>query len=177
MWKIVLHIYELIYEWHFSGEISKPVPNTGTLPTAENGNIRGNIRGKQTKLDFKWVAIFKRRFRRNKMSKTVCSFDVVFGWLVVFSIPSTAKSFRHLLSLTKDVKLDKYTVSTRNWTPGRRMALHHVTAALRKLHRLRRYWPIVPIELIPFCLPTFPKWEPIGYLNKRKYRGIVFCLF
>ena len=39
------------------------------------------------------------------------------GWLVVFNVPSTARSFReapHLLSLAKDVKLDKYTVPTGN---------------------------------------------------------------
>ena len=38
------------------------------------------------------------------------------GWLVVFNVPSTARSFRdgipNLLSLAKDVKLDKYTVPT-----------------------------------------------------------------
>ena len=60
------------------------------------------------------------------------------GWLVVFNIPSTARSFRgwhpHLLSLAKDVKLDKYTVPTGNRTPGRRMAVHYVTAEPRKLH-------------------------------------------
>ena len=38
------------------------------------------------------------------------------------------------MSLAKDVKLDKYTVPTGNWTPGRRMAVHYITAALRKLH-------------------------------------------
>ena len=40
------------------------------------------------------------------------------GLLVVFNVPSTARSFRdgipHLLSLAKDVKLDKYTVPTGN---------------------------------------------------------------
>ena len=40
------------------------------------------------------------------------------GWLVVFNVPSTARSFRdgtpHLQSLAKDVKLDKYTVPTGN---------------------------------------------------------------
>ena len=41
---------------------------------------------------------------------------------------------RYVLSLAKDVKLDKYTVPNGNWTPGRRMAVHYVTAALRKLH-------------------------------------------
>ena len=39
-------------------------------------------------------------------------------WLVVFNVPSTARSFRdgtpYLLSLAKDVKLDKYTVPTGN---------------------------------------------------------------
>ena len=40
----------------------------------------------------------------------------------------------HLVSLAKDVKLDKYTVPTGDWTPGRRMAVHYVIAALRKLH-------------------------------------------
>ena len=38
--------------------------------------------------------------------------------LVVFNVPSTARSFKdgtpHLLSLAKDVKLDKYTVPTGN---------------------------------------------------------------
>ena len=54
------------------------------------------------------------------------------GWLVVFYIQSTAKSFRdgtqHLLSLAKDVKLGFYTVPIGNWTPGRRMAVHYTTA-------------------------------------------------
>ena len=40
------------------------------------------------------------------------------GWLVVFNVPSTARSFTDstpiLLSLAKDVKLDKYTVPTGN---------------------------------------------------------------
>ena len=31
------------------------------------------------------------------------------------------------------MKLDKYTIPALNWTPGRRMAVHYVTAALRKL--------------------------------------------
>ena len=39
-------------------------------------------------------------------------------WLVVFNVPSTARSFRegtpNLLSLAKDVKLDKYTSQTGN---------------------------------------------------------------
>ena len=35
--------------------------------------------------------------------------------------------------------LDKYTVPTGNRTPGRRMAVHYVTAALRKLHP----WPCI----------------------------------
>ena len=39
----------------------------------------------------------------------------------------------HLLSHEKDVKLGKYTVSTGNRTPGRRVAVHYATAAPRKL--------------------------------------------
>ena len=44
------------------------------------------------------------------------------------------KRHPHLLSLAKDVKFDKYTVPTGNWTPSSRMAVHYVTAVLRKLH-------------------------------------------
>ena len=44
------------------------------------------------------------------------------GWLVVFNVLSTARQ-PHLLSLAKNVKLDKYTVLTGNQTPGRRMAV------------------------------------------------------
>ena len=58
-------------------------------------------------------------------------------WLVLFNVPSIARSFRDgtpiLLSFAKDVKLHKYTVPTGNWTPGCRTAVHYVTAALRKL--------------------------------------------
>ena len=36
------------------------------------------------------------------------------------------------------MKLDKYTIPTGNWTPGRRMAVHYVTAALRKLHAVTK---------------------------------------
>ena len=65
-----------------------------------------------------------------------------FVCLFVFDVPSTARSFRelghpHLLSLAKDVKLNKYTVPTRNRTPGRRMAVHYATAAP---HKLLGYW-------------------------------------
>ena len=56
------------------------------------------------------------------------------GWLVVFNVPSKARSFKDGMSLAKDVKLDKYTVPTGNQTPGRRMAVHYVTAEPRKLH-------------------------------------------
>ena len=64
------------------------------------------------------------------------NYIMMFGWLVVFNVPLTARSFRdhpHLLSLTKDMKLDKYTIPTRNWTPGHRMAVHYVTPVPRKL--------------------------------------------
>ena len=44
------------------------------------------------------------------------------GWLVVFYVPSTARSFRggttHLLSLAKDMKLGFYTVPTVESNPG-----------------------------------------------------------
>ena len=57
-------------------------------------------------------------------------------WLVVFNVPSTARSFRDgtpiYCPLRKDVKLDKYTIPTGNRTPGRRMAVHYVTAEPRK---------------------------------------------
>ena len=43
----------------------------------------------------------------------------------------------HLLSLAKDVELGKYTVPTRNRTPGCRVAVHYATAAPRKLHTLK----------------------------------------
>ena len=62
----------------------------------------------------------------------------MFVCLFVFYVPSTARSFRDdtplLLSLAKDMKLGKYTVPTGNRIPGRRMAVHYVTAAPRKLH-------------------------------------------
>ena len=45
--------------------------------------------------------------------------------LFVFYVPSTVRSFRdgtpYLLSLAKDVKLDKHTIPTGNRTPGRHM--------------------------------------------------------
>ena len=67
--------------------------------------------------------------------------SLVVGWLVVFYVPSTARSFRerrhpHLLSLAKDVKLGFYTVPTRNRTPGRHLAVHYTTAAPRQLQGL-----------------------------------------
>ena len=58
-------------------------------------------------------------------------------WLVVFYVTSTARSSRdcpYLLSLSKDVKLGKYTVPTGNRTPGLRVAVHYAIAAPRKLH-------------------------------------------
>ena len=39
----------------------------------------------------------------------------------------------HLLSIVKDVKLGFYTVFTGNRTPGRRVAVHYITAEPRKL--------------------------------------------
>ena len=61
------------------------------------------------------------------------------SWLVEFYVPSTARSFRDsypfFLSLTKDVKLGKYTVPIGNRTPGRRVAVHYATAAPRQLNR------------------------------------------
>ena len=60
------------------------------------------------------------------------------GWLVVFYVPSTARSFRngtpHLLSLTKNVKHGKYTVPTGSRTPGHSVAAHYATVAPCKLH-------------------------------------------
>ena len=64
------------------------------------------------------------------------------GWLCLTS----HRRHPHLLSLAKDVKLDKYTVPTGNWTPGRRMAVHYVAAALRKLHWL--LYNIASIKII-----------------------------
>ena len=60
----------------------------------------------------------------------------IVGWLCLTSHRQQGhlETAPHLLSLAKDVKLDKFTVPTGNWTPGRRMAVHYVTAALRKLH-------------------------------------------
>ena len=64
--------------------------------------------------------------------------QIMFVCLFVFNVPSTARSFRDgtpiYSPLRKDVKLDKYTVPTGNRTPGRRMAVHYVTAEPRKLH-------------------------------------------
>ena len=54
------------------------------------------------------------------------------GWLVVFYIPSTARSFSdgpHLLSVVKDVKLGFNTIPG-NRTPGRRMAVHYTDAVV-----------------------------------------------
>ena len=45
----------------------------------------------------------------------------------------------HLLSLTKDVKLGKYTVPTGNRTQGRRVAVHYANAAPHKLHYIISY--------------------------------------
>ena len=68
----------------------------------------------------------------------------LFVCLFVFNFPSTARSFRdghpHLLSLAKDVKLDKYTVPTGNRTPGCHVAVHYATAATRKLHHVSVKW-------------------------------------
>ena len=81
-------------------------------------------------------------------------------WLVVFNVPSTARSFRdgtpHLLSLAKDVKLDKYTVPTGNWTPGRRMAVHYVTAALRKLRASYGSQLIFSFSSLKISFPVSP---------------------
>ena len=54
-------------------------------------------------------------------------------WLVVFYLPSTAKSFRDgapIYCLMQSF----YTVSIGNRTPGRRVAVHYTTAAPRQLH-------------------------------------------
>ena len=72
---------------------------------------------------------------------TICGKPRV-GWLVVFYVPSTARSFRdgipHLLSLAQDEKLGKYTVPTGNRTPGRRVVVHYSTAAQRQLRNQLR---------------------------------------
>ena len=60
------------------------------------------------------------------------------GWMVVFNVPSTARSFRDgtpiLQSLAKDMKPSLYTVPTGNRTLGRCMAVHYTTAAPFQLH-------------------------------------------
>ena len=59
------------------------------------------------------------------------------GWLVVFYVPSTARSFRDSIPiycpLQKDAKLGFYTVLTGNRTAGRRVAVHYTTTAPRQL--------------------------------------------
>ena len=78
------------------------------------------------------------------------------GWLIVFYVTSTARSFKdgtpHLLSLAKDVKLGKYIVPTGNRTPGRRVAVHYTTAALRKL----------PLTIIKTCRHKFQQTRLIS---------------
>ena len=70
--------------------------------------------------------------------------------LFVFYVPSTARSFRdgtpHLLSLAKDVELGKYTVSTGNRTPGRRVAVQYATDAPRKLHCCHTGMPMLQMR-------------------------------
>ena len=60
-----------------------------------------------------------------------------FGWMVVFSIPSTARPFRDgtpiYCPFAKDVECGFYTVPTGNRTPGCRVAVHYTTAAPRQL--------------------------------------------
>ena len=55
------------------------------------------------------------------------------GWLVLFYVPSTARSFRDGTPIAKDVKLGFYTVPTGNRTPGHRLAVHYTTTAPCKL--------------------------------------------
>ena len=64
--------------------------------------------------------------------------EALVGWLVgcvLRPIDSEVIKRRHshLLSLVKDTKLGKYTVPTRNQTPGGRVAFHYTTAAPRQL--------------------------------------------
>ena len=60
------------------------------------------------------------------------------GWLVVFNVPSTARSQQrrhpHLLSFAKKVKPGFYTVPTGNQTPDRRVAVHYTTTSPSLLH-------------------------------------------
>ena len=54
------------------------------------------------------------------------------------------------------MKLDKYTVPTGNWTPDRRMAVHYVTAALRKLHT-HGFNSCIVISVYPLNIPSIKK--------------------
>ena len=57
------------------------------------------------------------------------------GWLVVFNVPSTARSFRDGTPIYCPLRRTWSSINTLgNWTRGRRMAVHYVTAVLRKLH-------------------------------------------
>ena len=80
-----------------------------------------------------------------------CLFIYV-GWLVVFNVPSTARSFRD--GTPMDVKLNKYTVPTGNRTLGRRMAVNYVTAESRRLHSLHLLRVTIKINSFLFRCKT-----------------------
>ena len=86
------------------------------------------------------------KFEQGSVSVSINLYHLNFqvGWLVGWLVGCVLRPIdseviyrRHpnLLSLAKDVKLSKYTVSTGNRTPGRRVAVHYTTAAPRKLHK------------------------------------------
>ena len=63
-------------------------------------------------------------------------FTHCYGWLVVFYVPLTVRSFRDgtpFTVLAKDVKFCFNTFPTGNRTPGHRVAVHYTTAAPRQL--------------------------------------------
>ena len=60
---------------------------------------------------------------------------MIVGWLVVCVLrPIDSEVIWRRHPLAKDVKLGKYTVPTGNRTQGRRVAVHYVTAAPRKIY-------------------------------------------
>ena len=58
------------------------------------------------------------------------------GWLVVFYVPSTARSFRDGTPIYCPLRRTWSSVNTpfRESNPGRRVAVHYTTAAPRQLH-------------------------------------------
>ena len=88
-----------------------------------------------------WIYIFKWPLQRGWPLVRVASQKGLHCiWLVGWLCLTSHRQRGHLETAPpftvpcEEVKLDKYTVPTGNWTLGRHMAIHYVTAALRKPH-------------------------------------------